>query len=62
MKPRVHREIWVDTKTHKQTPRWHVEFEDSCGCIEEVDFPTFETANRFARHIASGGSRWEFVA
>jgi hypothetical protein len=62
MKPRVFSQIWTEIGSTKGQRRWHVEFEDSCGCIVEEDFASFQTAERFAAHIAGGGSRWEFVA
>lgn len=62
MKPRVHQVMWFGVSDGRQCPRWHVEFEDSCGCMEDEDFGTFETALRFAHHIAGGGDRWGFVA
>ena len=62
MKPRVRSLVWRDVSSGTTQRRWHVEFDDSCGCREEEDFPTFEAATRFARHVALGGSRWEFVA
>jgi hypothetical protein len=62
MKPRVYSLIWTDVVSGEQTRHWHVEFKDSCGCTEEEDFATADAARRFAYHVASGGSRWEFVA
>ena len=40
---------------------WAVDFEDSCGCAETEYLPTWQSAFRFAWHLANGGSRWEFV-
>lgn len=48
--------------TGEKTRHWHVEFTDSCGCMEEEDFTSFLSALRFAYHVAAGGNRWEFVA
>lgn len=62
MKPRVRSLMWRDVKSGTESRHWHVEFQDSCGCREEVDFPNFTLALGFARHVALGGSRWEFVA
>jgi hypothetical protein len=62
MKPRIRSALWTDVQSGATRRRWHVEFEDSCGCMEEEDFPTFGAASRFANHMAGGGSRWEFVA
>lgn len=60
-KPRVYSLLWRRIPAGGATRRWHVDFQGSCGCTEEADFATFSTALRFARHIALGGSRWEFV-
>lgn len=61
MKPQIRSLVWTDIPSRKKTRRWHVFFEDGCGCIEEEDFPTFAMALRFAHHMAGGGSRWEFI-
>lgn len=62
MKPRVFSQVWTDFGSGNKTRRWHVEFEDGCGCLEQEDFRSFISAARFAYHVAKGGSRWEFVA
>ena len=62
MKPRVESQVWRYLTHDGETRRWHVFFEDSCGCEEEEHFSSFQTALRFACHLASGGDRWQFVA
>lgn len=61
-KPRVFSAVWTSIPEGRKYRRWHVEFEDSCGCVEEEDFDSFLTAARFAYHLARGGDRWGFVA
>lgn len=61
MKTRVESQVWRDIGSGESSRRWHVFFEDGCGC-EEEQFKSFRVAIRFAYHLAMGGSRWEFVA
>jgi hypothetical protein len=62
MRPRIHSAVWTNLSTGEEERRWHVDFIDTCGCDEQEDFATHDEALRFARHVAAGGSRWEFVA
>lgn len=64
MKPKVFSQMWQRLPRVEHEPRrvWLVAFTDTCGCDYEEDFPSHATALRFARHLALGGSRWEFTA
>lgn len=61
MKPRIKSWVWTVVHDGSSGRRWHVTFEDSCGCETEEDFESFSKALRFALYVANGGDRWGFA-